>query len=116
MSDPVSVRVLGLTRRDRITLFIIVVVFVSGVTGGWFVRRSRETILPAKEDAVICVDINSADQRELTLLPGIGDKTARLIVASREKEGPFETLGSLSRVAGIGRSTIKRITPYAECR
>lgn len=116
MSDSASVRVLGLTRRDRVTLFIIAIVFMSSVLGGWFVRRSRETVLPAREAAVIRVDINSADQRELTLLPGIGDKTARLIVENRKNEGPFETLEDLSRVTGIGRSTIGRIKPYAECR
>ena len=113
MSDS---RVLGLTRRDRITLFIITIVFVLSVSGEWLVRRSRETELPERKAVVICVDINSADQRELTLLPGIGDKTARLIAESREKAGSFETLEDLARVAGIGRSTIERIKPYAECK
>ena len=113
MSDS---RVLGLTRRDRITLFIITVVFVSGVMGGWFVRRSRETILPASGASVIRVNINSADQRELTLLPGIGDKTAGLIVKNRENEGSFDTLGDLARVSGIGPSTIEGIKPYAKCK
>ena len=116
MSDSADVRVLGLTRRDRVALFIIAVVFVLVVTGGWFVRRSRETVLPARDAAVIRVNINSADQRELTLLPGIGDKTAWLIIENRKSEGSFEKLDDLARVAGIGRSTIERITPYAECK
>ena len=116
MSDSASVRVLGLTRRDRITLFIIAVVFVSVVMGGWFMRRSRETVLPASGAALIRVNINFADKRELTLLPGIGDKTAGLIVESRENEGSFDTLGDLARVPGIGQSTIERLTPYAKCK
>ncbi len=51
----------------------------------------------------------------MTLLPGIGDKTARLIIKDREENGPFGTVGDLSRVKGIGRSTVERIIPYAEC-
>ena len=116
MSDSASVRVLGLTRKDRAALFVIAIVFVSGVWGGRIVRRSRETDLPGREAAVIRVDINSADKRELTLLPGIGDKIAGLIVESRKKGGPFDALEDLSRVAGIGHATIERITPYARCR
>ena len=116
MSDSASLRVLGLTRRDRITLFIITIVFVSAVMGGWFARRSRETVLPESGSAAILVNINSADRRELTLLPGIGDKTAELIVKSRENAGSFDALEDLARVQGIGPSTIERITPYAKCK
>ncbi len=115
MSDSRSVRALGLTRRDRFALFVISIIFVLGIAGGWLVRQSRETVLPSRDAAAVRVDINSAGRRELTLLPGIGDKTARLIIKEREKNGPFGTLGDLSRVKGIGRSTVERIIPYAKC-
>ena len=115
MSDPRSTRTLGLTRRDRLTLFIVAIIFMSGVAVGHLVRRSRETNLPLRDVVAVRVDINSAEQWELTLLPGIGDKTAHLIIEDREKNGPFGTVGDLSRVKGIGRSTIERIMPYAKC-
>ncbi len=116
MSDSRSSRVLGLTRRDRLTLFVIAIIFVSGVAGRRLVRRSRETVLPSRAAAAVRVDVNSAGRGELTLLPGIGDKTARLIIKDREENGPFGTVNDLSRVKGIGRYTIERIIPYAECR
>ena len=116
MSDSESGRVLWLTRRDRLTLFVISILFVSCVAGGLFVRRSSETVLPSRAAAAVCVDINSAGREDLTLLPGIGDKTARIIVKDREENGPFGTIGDLARVKGIGRSTVERIAPYAECR
>ncbi len=115
MSDSKNRRVLWLTGRDRLTLFVISIIFVSYVAGGLLVRQSRETVLPSRNAAVVRVDINSAGRRELTLLPDIGDKKARLILENREKNGPFAAVGDLSRVKGIGRSTVERIMPYAEC-
>ncbi len=115
MNDSRSRRALGLTFRDQLALFVISSVFVLGITGWQLVRRSRETVLPSRDTAAVRVDINSAGRRELTLLPGIGDKTARLILRDREENGRFGTVGDLSRVKGIGRSTVERIIPYAEC-
>lgn len=115
-TPPAVRRVLGLTWRDRITLFVLSVVFVLCVAGGWLARRYRETTLPPRQNTVTKVDINSAGRLELTLLPGIGEKTAQLIVEDRERNGPFATVEDLSRVHGIGPSTVKRIMPYAECR
>lgn len=114
VNDSRSRRALGLTFRDRLALFVISIIFVLGIAGGRLVRRSRETVLPSKNAAAVRVDINSAGRRELTLLPDIGDKTAQLIIKDREENGPFETVGDLSRVKGIGRSTVERIMPYAE--
>ena len=115
VSDSQNKRVFGLTRRDQLVLFVMSVTFVLIAWGGWLIRRSREAALPSEDAAIIRVDINSAGPHELTLLPGIGDKTARLIVEDREKNGPFKAVDDLSRVKGIGRSTVERITPFAKC-
>ncbi|MGN0262272.1 MAG: helix-hairpin-helix domain-containing protein [Eggerthellaceae bacterium] len=48
------------------------------------------------------VNINTASAAELVSLPGVGDATAAKIVASRESEGPFQTIEDLKRVSGIG--------------
>lgn len=48
------------------------------------------------------VNINTASTAELVSLPGIGEATAAKIVASRESEGPFQTVEDLKRVSGIG--------------
>ena len=41
-------------------------------------------------------------------LPGIGEKTANLIISGR----PYRTLGDLDRIDGIGEATLKRLKPY----
>ena len=58
------------------------------------------------------IDINRADDPQLNVLPGIGPALAARIVADREANGPFATVGDLARVPGIGPGIVKRITPF----
>jgi DNA uptake protein ComE-like DNA-binding protein len=44
------------------------------------------------------IDINTATEKELTTVPGIGDVTAARIIAAR----PFRSADDLKRVSGIG--------------
>lgn len=48
------------------------------------------------------VNINSASIEGLQQLDGVGESTARKIVAEREAHGPFKTIDDLKRVPGIG--------------
>lgn len=59
------------------------------------------------------INVNSASADELTMLPGIGDETAKRIVEYRTKYGRFFSLDELSKVKGIGENTIKNLRPYA---
>lgn len=56
------------------------------------------------------VNINSASEKELIKLPGIGKKTAEAIVAEREANGHFADVKDLSkRVKGIGKKTVEKL-------
>ena len=57
------------------------------------------------------MDINRAEVRDLTLLPGIGPTLAARIVANRETEGPYDKPRALLRVTGIGPATLAKIEP-----
>lgn len=48
------------------------------------------------------VNINNADIAGLSSLSGIGEATAKKIIADREKNGPFKTTKDITRVSGIG--------------
>ncbi|OQA27799.1 MAG: Helix-hairpin-helix motif protein [Verrucomicrobia bacterium ADurb.Bin345] len=65
-------------------------------------ERSRRQVL------VGSVDINHADERDLTALPGVGDVMAKRIVAHR----PFSSTNDLMRVPGIGPATLERLRPH----
>lgn len=63
--------------------------------------RSRRT---KSEDNPLgsLIDINSASEEELDTLPGVGAKTAALIVNYRNEHGKFERIEDLLDVKGIG--------------
>jgi hypothetical protein len=52
------------------------------------------------------VDINSASQEDLEKLPGVGEATAKKIIAGR----PYQSVADLSK-AGVNKSTLQKITP-----
>ena len=54
------------------------------------------------------VNINSASVQELSLLPGIGPKTAEAIIAAR----PFQSTQDLVRVKGIGPKRLEKMAAY----
>ncbi|MDO8644612.1 MAG: helix-hairpin-helix domain-containing protein [bacterium] len=51
------------------------------------------------------VNINTATQQELTLLPGVGVKKAEAIVAAR----PFKTPADIVKVKGIGPKQFEKM-------
>ena len=54
------------------------------------------------------IDINTATEKELTTVPGIGHVMAARIIAAR----PFQSADDLKRVSGIGDKKYARIRPY----
>lgn len=77
----------------RAFLMILMVVLVMGLG------------LSSAVSAVDTVNINTANVEELTVLKGVGEKTAQAIIAYREANGPFESPEELMEVKGIGQKT-----------
>ncbi|MFO7664968.1 MAG: helix-hairpin-helix domain-containing protein [Chloroflexota bacterium] len=55
------------------------------------------------------ININTASQRDLELLPGIGPAMAERIIAHREANGPFATVEAIMDVSGIGDAKFEAI-------
>ena len=55
------------------------------------------------------ININVADETQLTTLPGIGPAKAKAIIAHREEHGPFQAIEGLKNVTGIGDKTFEQL-------
>gem|GEM_PF-414976 len=60
------------------------------------------------------IDINSAPEDELALVPGIGEVRAQKIVEHRSIHGGFAVIDDLAAIEGFSRSLIDRLRPYLQ--
>jgi competence protein ComEA len=58
------------------------------------------------------IDVDRAGAPELARLPKVGPRLAKIILADREAQGPFGSLESLDRVAGVGPGLLKVLAPH----
>lgn len=68
--------------------------------------------VPAESDVSAIpaiIDINTASTELLQTLPGIGAVLAQRIVDYRTEFGPFQTVGDLTNVEGIGANRLEAI-------
>lgn len=63
----------------------------------------------AENTADARININTASQKELTSLPGIGDTKAAAILADRTENGFYAAPEDLKRVSGIGDATFEKL-------
>ncbi len=55
------------------------------------------------------VDLNTATQRQLEALPGVGPATAQAILAERDRRGGFRSVDELIEVRGIGPAKLEAL-------
>ncbi|MDM4017233.1 ComEA family DNA-binding protein [Roseiconus lacunae] len=84
------------------------ILLLAAISVAHSLRSRREVRSPAP----LRIDLNQAGERELALLPQIGTKTARRIIADREQNGPFGSIQALTRVHGIGEKTVESLVQY----
>src|SRR5262245_34790092 len=65
----------------------------------------------AAKPAASSVNLNTATVEQLEALPGIGRKTAELILQYRQKNGPFKKVEELMNVKGIGEKSFLQLKP-----
>ena len=58
------------------------------------------------------IDINKADAKTLQQLSGIGEKKAQAIIDYRNKVGKIKDIAELSKIDGLGSTTIEKIAPF----
>ncbi|WP_049962292.1 ComEA family DNA-binding protein [Oribacterium sp. FC2011] len=71
-----------------------------------------ETLASADNDSGDRINLNSATQKELESLPGVGPATAKNIIDYREKYGGFADIEEIKNVKRIGDKTYEKLKEY----
>lgn len=78
---------------------------------GTKVSRQKEVSKGNTVEVIYPININTADQATLELLPGIGKTYAERIIEYREQNGGFKSVEELINVRGIGEKRLERLRP-----
>jgi competence protein ComEA len=101
---------------DTVLGFVFIGVAVLTIVAGLIFYQWSSSELPVKEGAAfVRVDVNSADEATLSLLPGVGPAMAGRIIEDRAANGPFREVGDLERVKGIGPKLMERLRSHVVC-
>lgn len=68
-----------------------------------------EPVEPVVQDGK--VNVNTASNKDLMDLPGIGEKKAQAIIDYRSSVGAFHSLSDLGKVKGIGTKMLEKLKP-----
>jgi len=96
------------------TLLSIVTLSMLAIAHPWAAAGSQGSSgrhAAVKGETPVIVNINTASVKELDALPGIGTKTAALIVEYRQKNGPFKKIEELMNVRGVGEKSFLKLKP-----
>jgi competence protein ComEA len=73
-------------------------------------RKSNRKQLTGK------LNLNTASEDQLQMLPTVGPAKAERIVAWRAKNGGFKRVADLRRVKGFGYKTFKKLEPFLDIK
>ena len=71
---------------------------------------------PSHKELTGKLNLNTATEEQLMLLPSVGPAKADRIVAWRKKNGAFRRTADLRRVKGFGYKTFKRLEPFLDIK
>ena len=87
-------------------VLIAALVFVSSPL---IAQRTTKPAVAATIVSTEVVNLNGATAAQIASLPGIGPKTADLIVQYRVKNGPFKKIEEIMNVRGVGEKSFLKI-------
>lgn len=94
-------------RRLSFALGLFVALLMAGTAAS---AQPQEPAKPRSAPAVTTpINLNTATAAQLEALPGVGAKTAQLIVEHRQKNGGFKKVEELMNIKGIGEKSFLKL-------
>jgi competence protein ComEA len=87
-------------------VLVAALVFISSPL---FAQRATKPPVAAPVVSTEVINLNSATAAQIASLPGIGPKTADLVVQYRLKNGPFKKIEEIMNVRGVGEKSFLKI-------
>lgn len=111
------------TAAQRRVIVVLLVCFIAyiGIRQGVdraYVSNPQPDVSPLADRLADRIDPNTADWTSLAVLPGLGEKRAKEIIAFRDRrraageQQPFQRPADLGKIKGIGPSLVKQLEPY----
>jgi len=75
-------------------------------------KNSQPDLKNREDDVTKIISINSADQKDLLNIPGIGPVISRRIIEYHKTNGAFTNLEDLQKVKGIGPKKFELLKKY----
>lgn len=97
-------------------LVIVVAAICAGIIINVFFSYGKKIESVEIKKTFTAININSADEGELCMLPGIGPFYAGRIIEFREKAGGFSKKEDLMKVKGIGPKKYEKISHLIDVR
>jgi competence protein ComEA len=92
--------------QQLLSALVVTLLSISAVSAS--AQRATKPPVTAPSPVEI-VNLNLATAAQIASLPGIGPKTAELIVQYRQKNGPFKKIEEIMNVRGVGEKSFLRI-------
>jgi competence protein ComEA len=86
----------------------------ASATGADEPAEARTKSRPARKEITGKLNLNTATEEQLLLLPTVGPSKAERIITWRKKNGGFKRIADLRRVKGFGYKTFKRLEPFLD--
>ncbi|MFH0732568.1 MAG: helix-hairpin-helix domain-containing protein [Candidatus Omnitrophota bacterium] len=111
-----------MSKQERLIIIFLLITAALGVSVSYYKKAHLEPIrvcaseisknapgYDVLDSSKKLININTADERQLARIPGIGPKLAQRIVAYRQENSPFYTPSDIMKVAGIGKSKYEQM-------
>ena len=106
-----------IARGEQFVLVILALALVAGIAyraiDYWRIGPDPLEVAAPPDGPTFRINVNAADWALLSMVPGLGEKTAKKVVALRtSRGGRLKSVDELKDVSGIGAKTLEKLRPY----